>query len=53
MNFPLSFIDIIGSIIGLFYIVSEYRAGRWFWAGLALVEAMGCVVYMTLTFIGG
>lgn len=29
------------------------RAGRWFLAGLALVEAMGCVVYMTLTFIGG
>lgn len=24
-------LDIIGAVIGLFYIVSEYRADRWFW----------------------
>ena len=24
-------LDIIGAIIGLFFIVSEYRADRWFW----------------------
>ena len=44
MNFPLSFIDIIGSIIGLFYIVSEYRAGRWFWPWSLLMSLFYIII---------
>jgi nicotinamide mononucleotide transporter len=44
MNFQLSFIDIIGSIIGLFYIVSEYRAGRWFWPWSLLMSLFYIII---------
>lgn len=44
MNLQFSAIDIIGAIIGLFYIVSEYRAGRWFWPLCLLMSAFYIVI---------
>ena len=43
----LSIIDIIGAIIGLFYIVSEYRAGRLFWVWSLLMSAFYIVIYFS------
>ena len=37
-------LDIIGAIIGLAYIVSEYRAGRWFWPLSLLMSAFYAVI---------
>lgn len=44
LGFQISVIDIIGAIIGLFYIVSEYRAGRWFWPWCLLMSAFYIVI---------
>ena len=41
----MSALDIIGAIIGLAYIVSEYRAGRWFWPLSLLMSAFYAVIY--------
>lgn len=41
----ISTLDIIGSIIGLVYIVSEYRASRWFWPSSLLMSAFYMVIY--------
>lgn len=43
-NSQLSTIDIVGAVIGLFYIVSEYRAGRWFWPLCLLMSAFYIVI---------
>jgi len=40
----ISVLDIIGAVIGLFYIVSEYRAGRWFWPWSLLMSAFYIVI---------
>ncbi|MBP3762771.1 MAG: nicotinamide mononucleotide transporter [Bacteroidales bacterium] len=42
-------IDIIGAVIGLAYIVSEYRADRWFWP-LSLLMS---VFYIVIDFSSG
>ena len=39
--------EIIGAIIGLFYIVSEYRADRWFWPLCLLMSAFYAVIDFT------
>ena len=39
--------EIIGATIGLFYIVSEYRAGRWFWPLSLLMSAFYAVIDFT------
>ena len=36
--------EIIGATIGLFYIVSEYRADRWFWPLSLLMSAFYAVI---------
>ena len=36
--------EIIGATIGLFYIVSEYRANRWFWPCSLLMSAFYAVI---------
>ena len=41
----MSLLDIIGSIIGLAYIVSEYRADRWFWPLSLLMSVFYAVIY--------
>ena len=41
----MSPLDIIGAIIGLAYIVSEYRADRWFWPLSLLMSAFYAVLY--------
>jgi nicotinamide mononucleotide transporter len=38
-NFQFSIIEVIGATIGLFYIVSEYRADLWFWPLSLLMSA--------------
>ena len=38
-NQKMNIIEIIGAVIGLFYIVSEYRADRWFWPLSLLMSA--------------
>lgn len=43
-NFQLSALDIIGAAIGLAYIVSEYRADRWFWPLSLLMAAFYAVI---------
>jgi len=40
----MSTLDIIGAVIGLFYIVSEYRADRWFWPLSLLMSAFYAVI---------
>ena len=37
-------LDIIGATIGLAYIVSEYRADRWFWPLSLLMSAFYAVI---------
>lgn len=44
MNLQLSTIDVIGAVIGLFYIISEYRAGRWFWPLSLLMSAFYAII---------
>ncbi len=39
--------EIIGAVIGLFYIVSEYRADRWFWPLSLLMSAFYAVIDFT------
>ncbi len=39
--------EIIGATIGLFYIVSEYRADRWFWPLSLLMSAFYAVIEFT------
>lgn len=43
----MDFIEIIGATIGLFYIVSEYRADRWFWPLSLLMSAFYAVIEFT------
>lgn len=40
-------LDIIGAVIGLFYIVSEYRADKWFWPLSLLMSAFYAVIDFT------
>ena len=47
LNFQFSVIDTAGAIIGLFYIVSEYRAGRWFWPLSLLMSAFYAFIDFT------
>ena len=42
-----SIFEIIGATIGLFYIVSEYRADRWFWPLSLLMSAFYAVIDFT------
>ena len=42
-------LDIIGAIIGLAYVVSEYRADRWFWPLCLLMS----VFYIVIDFTSG
>ena len=39
--------EIIGAVIGLFYIISEYRADRWFWPLSLLMSAFYAVIDFT------
>ena len=41
----MNILDIIGAAIGLAYIVSEYRADRWFWPLSLLMSAFYAVIY--------
>lgn len=43
----VSLFEIIGAVIGLFYIVSEYRADRWFWPLSLLMSAFYAVIDFT------
>jgi len=47
LGFQISIIDLVGAVIGLFYIVSEYRAGRWFWHLCLLMSAFYIVIDYT------
>ena len=46
-TFHFSLFEIIGAVIGLFYIVSEYRADRWFWPLSLLMSAFYAVIDFT------
>lgn len=37
-------LDIIGAVVGLLYVVSEYRADRWFWPLSLLMSAFYAVI---------
>ena len=53
-GFQLSILDIVGSIIGLFYIITEYRASRWFWPVSLLMSAFYIVIdYMAGYYANG
>ena len=43
----MNIVEIIGAVIGLFYIVSEYRADRWFWPLSLLMSAFYAVIDFT------
>ena len=43
----MNVVEIIGAVIGLFYIVSEYRADRWFWPLSLLMSAFYAVIDFT------
>ena len=43
----MNYFEIIGAVIGLFYIVSEYRADRWFWPLSLLMSAFYAVIEFT------
>lgn len=40
----MNIFEIIGAVIGLFYVVSEYRADRWFWPLSLLMSAFYAVI---------
>ncbi|MBQ9417674.1 MAG: nicotinamide mononucleotide transporter [Bacteroidales bacterium] len=40
----MSALDVIGALIGLLYVVSEYRADRWFWPLSLLMSAFYAVI---------
>ena len=40
----LSLLDILGAAIGLVYIISEYRASRWFWQSSLLMSLFYIVI---------
>lgn len=44
LNTQFSIIEIVGAAIGLVYIVSEYRASRWFWPSSLLMSAFYAVI---------
>ena len=44
LNTQFSLIEIVGAAIGLVYIVSEYRASRWFWPSSLLMSAFYAVI---------
>jgi len=41
-----SILEVLGAAIGLVYIVSEYRASRWFWPSSLLMSAFYAVIEM-------
>lgn len=43
----MDYVEIIGATIGLFYIVSEYRADHWFWPLSLLMSAFYAVIEFT------
>ena len=43
----VSWIDIVGAIIGVAYIISEYRADRWFWPLSLVMSAFYIVIDFT------
>ena len=47
LNSQFSIFEVVGAIIGLFYIVSEYRADRWFWPLSLLMSAFYAVIDFT------
>ncbi len=49
LGLQISIIDFVGAVIGLFYIVSEYRAGRWFWPLCLLMS----LFYIIIDFSAG
>ena len=49
LGLQISIIDFVGAVIGLFYIISEYRAGRWFWPLCLLMSAF----YIAIDFSSG
>lgn len=49
LGLQISIIDFVGAVIGLFYIISEYRAGRWFWPLCLLMSAF----YIYIDFSSG
>ena len=44
LNSQFSLFEVLGAVIGLFYIVSEYRADRWFWPLSLLMSAFYAVI---------
>lgn len=46
-NTQFSIIEVVGAAIGLLYIVSEYRADRWFWPLSLLMSAFYIVIDFT------
>lgn len=49
-NYQLSVIDIIGAVIGLLYVIAEYRASRWFWPLCLLMSAFYIVIDFSVGF---
>lgn len=45
LGLQISIIDIVGAAIGLVYIVSEYKANRWFWPSCLLMSLFYIVIY--------
>ena len=43
----MNIFEIIGAVIGLFYIISEYRADQWFWPLSLLMSAFYAVIDFT------
>lgn len=46
-DYQFSTFEVFGAVIGLFYIVSEYRADRWFWPLSLLMSAFYAVIDFT------
>ena len=44
LGLQISIIDFVGAVIGLLYVISEYRAGRWFWHLCLLMSAFYIVI---------
>ena len=44
-NIPLNPLDIVTTVLGLAYILFEYRASAWMWAVGFVMQSLGIVLY--------
>ena len=50
-HFSFNWLDIVTTVLGLAYILLEYKASVWMWLVGFLMQALGIVLYYQIGFI--